>query len=407
MKKKIFFIIFIILASIFAGYENPKLVENPKKYINYFLKKIGIVESFIISKNKEKESNEIRKEEKSLELFANSFTVELEKIRTINGKTASVIFEKNSNYRIFTQDGTNLTKNKIEEMNLPIDFTLENEGGVKSVIYMNEKYFALISRKTFGCYHASLIELDNQKIILDSKCIDDKKNINFAGLGGGYVFKDSSLLLSVGTPTHNSDDIDLLAQKKDSIFGKILEFNESDLQNNTQGTFKTYSFGHRNPQGLVVVGKNIYSTEHGPQGGDELNKIDRNNNYGWPVASLGTRYGGSSFKKNHSKNNFVEPIFSFLPSIAPSALTSCPLNLKNYYNGYICLMGLTLREMSLMIYLIDEKKNKLVSLEKIIVDKRLRHFGLNKDGTLHQNKENFYISSDKDGLYKIKFKDFR
>ena len=113
MKKKIFFIIFIILASIFAGYENPKLVENPKKYINYFLKKIGIVESFIISKNKEKESNEIRKEEKSLELFANSFTVELEKIRTINGKTASVIFEKNSNYRIFTQDGTNLTKNKI------------------------------------------------------------------------------------------------------------------------------------------------------------------------------------------------------------------------------------------------------------------------------------------------------
>ena len=68
MKKKIFLITFIILVSIYAGYENPKLIENPKSYINYFLKKIGIVESFIVSKNKE--SNEIQKEEKSLEFFA-------------------------------------------------------------------------------------------------------------------------------------------------------------------------------------------------------------------------------------------------------------------------------------------------------------------------------------------------
>jgi len=405
VKKKIFLITFIILVSIFAGYENPKLIENPKSYINYFLKKIGIVESFIISKNKE--NNEVQKEEKPLEFFANSFIVELKKIRSIKGKTASVIFEENSNYRIFTQSGSDLSKDQVVEMNLPIDFTLENEGGVKSVISINEKYYALISRNSFGCHHASLIKLDNQKIILDSKCIKDVENINFAGLGGGYVFKDNSLLLSVGTPTHFSDEIDLLAQEKDSIFGKILEFKERELQNTTQVVYKVYSSGHRNPQGMVLVGKNIYSTEHGPEGGDELNKIDRNSNYGWPIASLGTRYGGNSYKKNHLKNNFVEPIFSFLPAIAPSALTSCPLNLKKYYKDYTCLMGLTLREMSLIIYLIDETKNKLISFEKIKIDKRLRHFGLNKDGTLHQNKENFYISSDKDGLYKIKFKEFR
>ena len=124
MKKKIFLIIFIIIASIFIGYENPKLIENPKIYINYFLKKIGIVESFIISKNKE--NNEVQKEEKSLEFFANSFMVELKKIRSIKGKTASVIFEENSNYRIFTQSGSSLSKDQVVEMNLPIDFTLEN-----------------------------------------------------------------------------------------------------------------------------------------------------------------------------------------------------------------------------------------------------------------------------------------
>ena len=104
----------------------------------------------------------------------------------------------------------------------------------------------------------------------------------------------------------------------------------------------------------------------------------------------------------------MEPIFSFLPAIAPSDLTTCPLNLKNYYKEYLCLIGLTLREMSIMIYLIDEKKNKLISFEKIPTDKRLRHFGLNKDGKLHLDKEkNIYISSDKDGVYKVKFNNFR
>jgi len=111
--KKIFIFTFIILVSVFAGYENPKLVENPKKYVNYFLKKIGIVESFIVSKNKE--SNEIQKEEKSLEFFANSFTVELKKIKSIKGKTASVVFEENSNYRIFTQSGSDITKKKLKK----------------------------------------------------------------------------------------------------------------------------------------------------------------------------------------------------------------------------------------------------------------------------------------------------
>jgi len=404
MKKIIFkslLFLLIISIGIFAGYENPQLVEIPKKNIKYFLKKIGLVESFI-PKQQESTKEELNQKD-SLELFANSFSLELKKIISLKGKTASIIFDENSNFKIFTQDGLELTKNEKKEINLPIDFTLENEGGVKSVFFVNNDYHALISRKTFGCHHASIIRLKDQKIILDSECIRDTKNVNFAGLGGGYVFKDDSLFLSIGTPTHISDDIDLYAQEEKSVFGKILKFKKDD-----QTIYETYSSGHRNPQGLTLAGNNLYSTEHGPQGGDELNKITQNKNYGWPIASLGTRYGGKSYKKSHSLNNFVEPIFSFLPAIAPSDLTTCPLNLKNYYKEYLCLIGLTLREMSIMIYLIDEKKNKLISFEKIPTDKRLRHFGLNKDGKLHLDKEkNIYISSDKDGVYKVKFNNFR
>mgnify|MGYP000361929962 FL=1 len=71
-------------------------------------------------------------------------------------------------------------------------------------------------------------------------------------------------------------------------------------------------------------------------------------------------------------------------------------------------MGLSLREMSVLIFLIDENYTKVVNVEKILLKKRLRHFGLNKLGKLFFDLENnFYITADKDGLYKVKFDKFR
>ena len=63
--------------------------------------------------------------------------------------------------------------------------------------------------------------------------------------------------------------------------------------------YNIFSLGHRNPQGLVVKDDFIFSLEHGPQGGDELNIILKGKNYGWPITSYGTRYydGKSYYKK--------------------------------------------------------------------------------------------------------------
>ena len=73
-----------------------------------------------------------------------------------------------------------------------------------------------------------------------------------------------------------------------------------------------FSKGHRNPQGLAQVDGILFSTEHGPQGGDEINIIEKNKNYGWPIVSLGTRYGGKSF--NYKLNEkFKSPVFLSLP----------------------------------------------------------------------------------------------
>ena len=66
--------------------------------------------------------------------------------------------------------------------------------------------------------------------VMRSKCIPDSENINFAGLGGAYIFKDEQLLLSIGTPTHISDIIDKLSQEKDSIFGKLFPLKLKNLK---------------------------------------------------------------------------------------------------------------------------------------------------------------------------------
>ena len=71
-------------------------------------------------------------------------------------------------------------------------------------------------------------------------------------------------------------------------------------------------------------------------------------------------------------------------------------------------MGLSLRERSILIFILDNNNSRVIIFEKINLGGRLRHFGLDKTGKLFvDSKGHFYISMDKDGLYKIKFNNFR
>jgi len=418
MKKKIykfFLLLLVILISIFSGYENPNLVEVPKKYANFIIKKMGIKDSFFNKKieNIDPDKNE-KKEEQFSEFKGNSFSLYLSKVKSYTGKSASLIIKNNNNkinYEIFTQKGLLIKDNKVSEINLPLSFYIGKDGGVKSVFLINDKYFALLSLKKFSCIYASLINLKNREELIKTDCLPDEDGINLGGLGGAYIKDKKRILLTIGVPTHISEEIDMLAQKSDSPFGKILFIkNEEFLDNNkTEIKYDIFSQGHKNPQGLALLGDTIFSLEHGPQGGDELNKIIKGKNFGWPIASLGTRYNdGKSYLKSHINNKFEEPIFTFSPAVAPTSLSVCPNNLKKYYKNYNCLMGLSLRGMSILIFLLDKKKTKVVGVEKIFLEKRLRHFGLNPEGNTFFDKENsFYITADNDGMYQIKFGKFR
>tara|TARA_B100000686_G_scaffold352829_1_gene456153 strand:+ start:56 stop:1312 length:1257 start_codon:yes stop_codon:yes gene_type:complete len=418
MKKKIykfFLLLIIILLSIFTGYENPNLVEVPKKYTHFILKKMGIRDNFFNEKIVNEVNEKSKNEEKKIEEFiGNSFSLHLSKVKSFPGKSGSLIMRQKGNkveYEIFTTTGLLINENKISEINLPLFFYTEKDGGIKSVFLIEDEYFALLSLKKFNCLYASLISLKNKEEIISSKCLPDKNGINFGGLGGAYVKMENKILLSIGVPTHISEQIDKLAQIENSFFGKILSIENKEFFNYDKKKIKynIFSRGHKNPQGLVFFKGNIFSLEHGPQGGDELNQIIEGKNYGWPIASLGTRYNdGKSFFRSHMEHNFQEPIFTFSPAVAPSSLNVCPDNLAKYYENYNCLMGLSLRGMSVLIFLIDKNQSKVINVEKILLKKRLRHFGLDPSGKLFFDKENnFYITSDNDGLYKVHFNKFR
>lgn len=83
-----------------------------------------------------------------------------------------------------------------------------------------------------------------------------------------------------------------------------------------------YSYGHRNPQGMArhpETGK-IWTHEHGPRGGDEINIIGAGKNYGWPILSFGINYSGTSFAEDTARAGMEQPIHYWDPSIAPSGM---------------------------------------------------------------------------------------
>lgn len=82
-----------------------------------------------------------------------------------------------------------------------------------------------------------------------------------------------------------------------------------------------WSYGHRNPQGAGVAGNGqIWTAEHGARGGDEINRIRKGANFGWPVISYGRHYSGGKIGDGTAKDGMEQPEFYWDPSIAPSGL---------------------------------------------------------------------------------------
>ena len=110
-----------------------------------------------------------------------------------------------------------------------------------------------------------------------------------------------------------------------------------------------WSKGHRNPQGLALDSRTgqLWSHEHGPKGGDELNRILPGRNYGWPVITHGLDYSGSPIGEGNEKEGMEQPIHHWSPAIAPSGLAiQASGDTTNFWIGALVGQAIVLIEKS-------------------------------------------------------------
>lgn len=150
------------------------------------------------------------------------------------------------------------------------------------------------------------------------------------GSGGGHFGSrlafapDGTLYVTVGERNRGRD-----AQNLSNHNGTILRLNDdgsipddNPFVGQAGALPSTYSYGHRNPQGMAVhpTRGEVWTHEHGPKGGDEINLLKPGANYGWPVVTYGRSYAGLPIGEGTTKPGMEPPLHHWTPSIAPSGM---------------------------------------------------------------------------------------
>jgi len=134
---------------------------------------------------------------------------------------------------------------------------------------------------------------------------------------------------------------------------------------NTDGAKKAiYSYGHRNPQGMAIHPETgeIWTHEHGPQGGDEINIIKSGKNYGWPKVSYGINYDDTILTEKTSMPGMENPIHYWVPSIAPSGMDFVTSDKYPEWKGNILVGSLKFQYLNRCVL----ENNKVVKEEKLL-----------------------------------------
>jgi len=154
-----------------------------------------------------------------------------------------------------------------------------------------------------------------------------------------------------------------------------------------------FSYGHRNPQGMVIHPdtREIWTHEHGPKGGDEINIIKAGKNYGWPVITYGVNYIGTEITDETSRPGMKQPLHYWVPSIAPSGMEFISSDNYKGWKGNL-LVG------SLKFEYLD---NCYIKDGKVIKEERLLD-GLGRVRSINQGPDGFiYVGIENLGIVKL------
>jgi glucose/arabinose dehydrogenase len=241
--------------------------------------------------------------------------------------------------------------------------------------------------------NADLAGITGAKIIFGS--MPALSNMRYGANQGGRIAvdRDGNLFVMIGdrAPTPPSD----YGQQNDTTIGKTLHLTPEGkpvARNPYIGKAgyapEVYSMGHRSPEGLAInpASGDLWETEHGPQGGDELNKIEPGKNYGWPVISHGIDYNNTPITAGIAeKAGLEQPRYYWNPVIAPSGMAFYQGNQFPGWKDSIFTGGLNTQVVDRLH--MDWKTNKVIGEEPLLLDpavrSRIRDVRFGPDGMMY------------------------
>ncbi|WP_126243405.1 PQQ-dependent sugar dehydrogenase [Chitinophaga rhizosphaerae] len=219
---------------------------------------------------------------------------------------------------------------------------------------------------------------------------------------GGRILidKDGHLLVSTG----ERSDLATRPQAQDlkSGLGKIVRITKdgqpaagNPFAGNSNARPELYSYGHRNVQGLAFhpVTGDLWETEFGPRGGDELNRVEAGKNYGWPTITYGLEYSGKKIGDSiQQKQGLEQPVYYWDPVLSPSGMTFYSGTDIPEWQNNLFIGGLSSTHIARIVI----ENNKVVGEERILAGEgqRFRDITQGKDGAL-------YAVTDQGRLYRI------
>ncbi len=318
-----------------------------------------------------------------------------------------LVTEKEGTMRIVNSEGkvseaiTGIPKVDSDGQGGLLGLTLDPQFGANRMVYW------VFSERSSG---------GNQTAVAKGRLADDEKTIEnpvviyragpvFDGnlhFGGRIIFdKNGNLFVSTGERSELATRP--LAQDLKTGLGKILRITTdgkpvagNPFEGNAEALPEIYSYGHRNVQGIALHPEtgDLWETEFGPRGGDELNRVEPGKNYGWPTITYGIEYSGKEIGTPpiQQKEGMEQPVYYWDPVLSPSGITFYTGSAIPEWKNNVFITGLSSMHIARLVI----ANNKVVGEERLLEKEGQRFRDI-----VQGHDEALYAVTDNGKLYRI------
>jgi aldose sugar dehydrogenase len=301
-----------------------------------------------------------------------------------------LVTERTGKLRIVDADG-----NKSEPLSGLPEILVKNQGGLLDVTIdpmfsENQRIYFSFSEPVSGSEKSSTAVAS---AILEEQGLSELQVIFSARpkidtghhFGSRLVFdREGALFITLGDRGSQRQG----AQQLDSHYGKVVRVlpngdipKDNPYTDNDKALSDIWSYGHRNIQGAALHPQTgeLWTHEHGPQGGDEINIAEATKNYGWPEITYGEEYGGGEIGDT-KKSGMEQPLHYWVPSIAPSGMAFYTARTFSDWQGNLLVGSLKFRQ---LVRLELGDNNKVSHEERIDIGQRVRDVRQGPDGAVY------------------------